>query len=92
MLFRFASILDFFQYAFKDIILRANSSDLSVYFFHKFSCAIFIPLDVLHKFYKIFFFLKFLFASLFLSCIFLLVYSYFCDCVHLHDFTLEKDI
>ena len=62
---RFASILDFFQYAFKDIILRANSSEVSVHFFHKSSCALFIPLDVLDKFYKILFFLKFLFASLF---------------------------
>ena len=71
---RFASILDFFQYAFKDIISRANSSDVSVHFFHKSSFAIFIPLDELDKFYKIVF-VKFLFASLLLLCIF------FCYCM-----------
>ena len=87
---RFASILDFFQYAFKDIISIANSSDVSVHSFHKSSCAIFMPLDVLNKFYKILYFLKFLFASLFLLCIFLFLYSCFLDCVHLLDFTLEK--
>ena len=48
----FASVLDFFQYAFKDIILRASSFDVSVHFFHKSSCAISILLNVLHKFYK----------------------------------------
>ena len=48
----FASILNFFQYAFKDIISRASSSDVSVHFFHKSSCAISIPLDALDEFYK----------------------------------------
>ena len=56
---RFALILDFFQFAFKDVISRANRSDVSVHFFHKSSCAIFIPLDELDKFYKILFFLSF---------------------------------
>ena len=53
MLPRFASILDYFQYAFKDIISRANSFDVSVRFFHKSSRPIFIPLDELDKFYTI---------------------------------------
>ena len=70
MLATFASILDFFQCAFKDVISRASSSDVSVHFFDKLSCAISIPLDVLDKFYKMtFYFVNFLFASLFLSCI-----------------------
>ena len=69
MLAKFGSILDFFQYAFKDI-LRASSSDVLVHFFHKSSCAISIPLDVLDIFYKMtFYFGNFLFASLFPSCI-----------------------
>ena len=60
MLATTASILDFFQYAFKDIISRASGSDLLVHFFHKSSCAISISLDVLDKFYKmIFYFVKF---------------------------------
>ena len=70
VLLRFASILDFFQYAFADIISRANSSDVSVYFFYESSCAIFISLDELDKFYKIHFFCEVLHASLFLLCIF----------------------
>ena len=70
MLATFASILDFFENAFKHIISRASSSDVSVHFFHKSSCAISIPLDVLDKFYKMtFYFVNFLFASLFLSSI-----------------------
>ena len=70
MLATFASILDFFQYAFKDIISRASSYDVLVYFFHKSSCTIAIPLDALDKFYEMTFYLvNFLFASLFLSCI-----------------------
>ena len=64
MLATFASILDFFQYAFKDIISKASSSDASVHFFHKPSCAISISLDVLDKFYKMTYcFVNFLFAS-----------------------------
>ena len=70
MLATFASILDFFQYAFKDIISRASSSDVSVYFFHKSSRAISIPLDALDKFYTMTFYLaNFWFALLFPSCI-----------------------
>ena len=52
MLATFASILGFFQYADKDIISKASSSDVSAHFFHKSSCAISIPLDALDKFYK----------------------------------------
>ena len=93
MLATFASILDFFQYAFKDIILRASSSDESVHFFHKSSCAISIPLDVLDKFYKMtFYFVNFLFASPFPSCILFCYYIVtFLDCAHLHNFALEKN-
>ena len=70
MLDTFASILDFIQNALKDIISRASSSDVSVHFFHKSSCAITIPLDALDKFYVMTFIsLIFLFASLCLSCI-----------------------
>ena len=87
---RFASLVDFFQYAFKDIISRANSSDVSVHFFYQSSCVIFIPLDVLDKFYKISLFFKVFVCFNISICIFLLLYSYFCDCVPLHDFTLEK--
>ena len=79
----------FFQYAFKDIIARANSSDVLVHLFHKSSCTIFIPLGMLDKFYKILFSLVFV-CSL-LLCIFVLLYNYFRDCVHLHDFILEKN-
>ena len=92
MLATFASILDFFQYAFKDIISRASSFDVSVHFFHKSSCAISIRLDVLNKFYKITFVsLIFLFASLFsyvFSCCCIVT---FVDCAHWHDFTPQKD-
>ena len=70
MLAIFASILDFSQYAFKDIISRASSYDLSAHYFHKSSSAISIPLRVLDKFYKMTFcFVNFLFASPFPSCI-----------------------
>ena len=92
MLATFGSILDFFQYAVKDIISRASSSDVSVHFFHKSSFAISIPLDTLDKSYKmIFIWLIFLFASLFPLCI-LFCYCIvpFVDCAHLHDFALEK--
>ena len=88
---RFASILDFFQYAFKDIISRANSCDVSVQIFRKSSCAIFIPLDMLDKFYKILFFLSFYLLHDFYCAFFLLLHSYFRDCVQLHDFTPEKN-
>ena len=92
VLLRFASTLDFFQYVFKDIVSRAISSDVSVHFFHKSLCTIFTQLDVLDKFYKIHVFSKFMFAPLFLLCnFFLVMYSYFRDCVHLHDFILEKN-
>ena len=78
MLAIFGSILDLFQYAFKDIISRASSSDVSVHFFHKSSFALSNPLDELDKFYKItFYFVNFAFASLFPSCIFLSLYSHF---------------
>ena len=74
MLATFASILNFFQYAFRGIISRASSSDVSVHFFHKSSCAISVPLGVLDKFYKMTFYLvNFFFASLFPSCIFFLL-------------------
>ena len=70
MLAKFASILDFFQYALKDIVSRASSSDVSAHSFHKSSCAISISFGVLDKFYKMtFYFVNFLFASLFPSCI-----------------------
>ena len=60
MLATFASILDFFQYAFKDIISRASSSDVSVHFFYKSSSAISIWLDMLDRFYKMtFYFVNF---------------------------------
>ena len=72
---RFASILDFFQYAFKDIILRANNSDVSVHFFHKSSCAIFIPLDELDRFYKIHFF-----CGVFV-CFTISIMYFFCYCM-----------
>ena len=93
MLDTFASILDFFQYANKDIISKASSSEVSVHFFHKSSCAISIPLDALDKFYKMtFYFVNFFFASLIPSCI---LFRYckvtFLDCAHLDDFALEKD-
>ena len=71
MLSTFESIFDFFQYAFKDIISRVSSSDVLVHFFHKSSCAISIRSDVLHKFYKmIFYFVHFLFASLYICILF----------------------
>ena len=93
MLATFASSLDFFQYEDKDIISKASSSDVSVHFFHKSSCAISIPLDALDIYYEMtFYFVIFLFASLFPSRI---LFSYyivtFVDCARLHDFTLEKD-
>ena len=93
MLATFESILDFFEYAFKDIISRASSSDVSVHFFHKSSCAISIPLDALDKFDKMtYYFVNFLFTSLFSSCIlFCNCVVTFVDCAHLHDFALEKD-
>ena len=93
MLAIFASILDFFRYAFKDIILRTSSSDVSVHFFHKSSCAISIPLDVLDRFNK----MTFYFVNIFVCFPFSIFYSFcycivtFVDCVHSHDFALEKD-
>ena len=93
MLVAFASILDFFQYADKDIISRASSSAKSVHFFHKSSCAISIPLGAIDEFYKkTFYFVNFWFASLFPSCIlFCYCIVTFVDCAHLHGFALEKD-
>ena len=77
---------------FKEIILRASSSDVSVHFFHKSSCAIFIPLDAVGKFYKMTYFVNCLFASLFPPCILLCYCTVtFVDCAHLHDSALEKD-
>ena len=92
MLATFASILDFFQYAVKDIILKVSSSHVLVHFFHQSTCAISIPLDVLHKFYIMtFYFVNFLFASLFSSCIlFCYCIVTFVDCAHFHDLALEK--
>ena len=87
----FASILDFFQYAFKNLISRANSSDISVHFFHKSSCAIFIPLDELDRFCKFIFLGSFCLLHYVCYVFFLLLYGYFHDCVHLCDFTLEKN-
>ena len=94
MLAIFASILDLFQYALKDIISRASSSDISVHFFHKSSCTISNLLDALHKFYKMtFYFVGFLFASLFPSSIlFCYCVVTFVNCAHLHNFALEKDL
>ena len=90
MLATFASILDFFQSRFKDIISRVSRADVLVHFFHKSSCAISIPLDVLHKFCKMaFYFVDFLLSfTISIMC-------FFCYCivtfVDLHDFVLEKD-
>ena len=93
MLATFVSILYFFQYADKDIILKATISDVPVHFFHKSSCAISITLDALDKFYKItFYFANYLFALLFPLCfLFCCCIVTFVDCAHLHDFALEKD-
>ena len=93
MLATFASILDFFHYAFKRIILRASSSEVSVHFFHKSLSAISIPLDVHDKFYK----MTFYFVNFFVCFTISVIYSFclctvtFVDCEHWHDFTLEKD-
>ena len=93
MLAMLASFLNFFKYAFKDIISRASSSDVSVHFCHKSSCTISNPLDALDKFYEMtFYFVDFLFASLFPSCIlFCYCIVTFVDCAHLHNFAQEKD-
>ena len=66
------------KYAFIDIISRASSSDVLVNFFHKSSKAISIPLDVIHKFYKMtFYFVNLLLDHGFHYVFFLLLYSYF---------------
>ena len=93
MLATFAIILDFFQYAFKDIILKAGNSDVFSHFFHKSLFAISIPLDVLDKFYKMIFY----FVNFFVCFTIFIMYSFcyctvtFVDCAHWHGFALEKD-
>ena len=93
MLATFASILDFFQYAFKDTISRASSFDVSVHFFHKSSCTISIPFDVLDKFYKTTFYFENFFVCFTISIMYSFCYCIvtFVDCAHSHDFALEKD-
>ena len=93
MLAKIASILDFFQYTFKDIISRASSFDVFVYFFHKSSCAISNTLDALDIFFKmtfyfVNFFLLYYFHHVFFFCYCIVT---FVDCAHLHDFAPEKD-
>ena len=91
MLATFASILEFFHYANKDIISKASSSDVSVHFFHKSSCAIFIPLDALDKFYKMTFYLLRYFHHVFFFCYWIVTVLFLLlDSAHLHDFALEK--
>ena len=79
MLDTFASILDFIQMAFKDIISRASNSDVSVHFFHKSSCAITIPLDALDKLYIMTIISLIFFVCFSISIVysFLILYSYF---------------
>ena len=91
MLATFASIFDFFQYAFNNYISRASSSDVSVHFFHKSSCAISVLLEVLDKFYK----MTFYFVNFFVC--FTIFFTYFCYCIvafvdyaHWYDFNPEK--
>ena len=88
----FASILDFFQHAFNSIISRACSSDVSVHFFDKSSCAVLVRFDALDKFYK----MTFYFVNFFVRfTIFIMYFCYriitFVDCAHWYDFAREKD-
>ena len=78
MLATFAPILDFFQYAFKDIISKASSSDMSIHFFYKLSCATSNPIDALDKFYKMtFYFVNFFCLTTSITYSFLLLYTNF---------------
>ena len=79
MLDTFASIRDFIQNAFKDIISRASNSDVSVNFFHKSSCTITTPLDALNKLYIMTFISLIFFVCFSISIVysFLILYSSF---------------
>ena len=86
-------IFNSFQYAFKYIFSRASSFYLLVHFIHKSSSSTrSIPLNVLDNFNFMKSFLLIFYSFYFPSRVLLLLYSYFVDYVHLHNFAYEKNI